>query len=102
MAVLIRFSAAAWSEMSEPFATALPPASVIAATVSLAGPESCPERSTATPRAATHHGGPPPAQQQAPRPADTPPGAGHDRYPPVQSSHASPPFLPPHSRVGAN
>ena len=34
-AVTIRFSAVAWSEMSPLFATALPPASAIAATVSI-------------------------------------------------------------------
>src|SRR5579871_3658000 len=46
-------SAAAWSETSAPFAAALPPASVISATTSLAGPASAPEPSTEPPRSLT-------------------------------------------------
>src|ERR1700760_338772 len=53
IAVRIRFSAAAWSEMSAPLMTALPPASLIAATVSLGGPLSAPDPSTWAPRSLT-------------------------------------------------
>ena len=53
MAVWTRFSPAAKTEMSAPLATALPPASAISATTSCAGPESCPEPSTAAPRSLT-------------------------------------------------
>ncbi len=53
MAVLTRSPAAAWSEMSAPLATALPPAAPISAATSRAGPASRPEPSTAAPRSLT-------------------------------------------------
>ena len=53
MADSTSFSAAVKSAMSAPLAIAFPPASPISATTSCAGPESCPEPSTAAPRSLT-------------------------------------------------
>ena len=74
MADSTSFSAAVKSEMSAPLAMAFPPASPISATTSCAGPESCPEPSTAAPRSLTTTAAPSPASSVAtdlpiPRPA---------------------------------
>ena len=102
IAVPIRPSAAAKSEMSAPLATALPPASAISATVVVGGPGVLPGAVDCHAQVGDHHRGALAGQQQGHRPADPAPGAGDDRHPPVQSSHASSPFLPPPGRLKSN